>query len=103
MPTGSTRERTYHLRRITGTVALELNLSGVMRSLSTMCIGVGQGIAIALECLSTEDASPGRSLYPPRAWHMLMNKAIQSRSGFALSSGADGLIRDRSWKGAGCD
>ena len=33
--------------RITGTAALEL-LSG-QRSLSTMCIGVGQGIAIALE------------------------------------------------------
>lgn len=35
--------------RITGTAALELNLNGGRRSLSTMCIGVGQGIAIALE------------------------------------------------------
>lgn len=35
--------------RITGTAALELLRSGGMRSLSTMCIGVGQGIAIALE------------------------------------------------------
>jgi acetyl-CoA acyltransferase len=35
--------------RITGTAALELRLSGGRRSLSTMCIGVGQGIAIALE------------------------------------------------------
>jgi acetyl-CoA acyltransferase len=35
--------------RITGTAALELNLKGTKRSLSTMCIGVGQGIAIALE------------------------------------------------------
>ncbi|MDS9469041.1 3-oxoadipyl-CoA thiolase [Paracoccus sp. MBLB3053] len=35
--------------RITGTAALELQLSGGKRSLSTMCIGVGQGIAIALE------------------------------------------------------
>ncbi len=35
--------------RITGTAALELSLSGGRRSLSTMCIGVGQGIAIALE------------------------------------------------------
>ncbi|HWJ75807.1 MAG TPA: 3-oxoadipyl-CoA thiolase [Kaistia sp.] len=35
--------------RITGTAALELALSGGRRSLSTMCIGVGQGIAIALE------------------------------------------------------
>jgi acetyl-CoA acyltransferase len=35
--------------RITGTAALELNLKGAKRSLSTMCIGVGQGIAIALE------------------------------------------------------
>ncbi len=35
--------------RITGTAALELGLSGGRRSLSTMCIGVGQGIAIALE------------------------------------------------------
>lgn len=35
--------------RITGTAALELQLAGGKRSLSTMCIGVGQGIAIALE------------------------------------------------------
>ncbi|AMY70631.1 3-oxoadipyl-CoA thiolase [Frigidibacter mobilis] len=35
--------------RITGTAALELSLTGGTRSLSTMCIGVGQGIAIALE------------------------------------------------------
>lgn len=35
--------------RITGTAALELQLSGGKRSLSTMCIGVGQGIAVALE------------------------------------------------------
>ncbi|MFC3704238.1 3-oxoadipyl-CoA thiolase [Devosia honganensis] len=35
--------------RITGTAALELGLSGARRALATMCIGVGQGIAIALE------------------------------------------------------
>ncbi len=35
--------------RITGTAALELSLTDGRRSLSTMCIGVGQGIAIALE------------------------------------------------------
>ncbi|WP_454289623.1 3-oxoadipyl-CoA thiolase [Rhizobium arsenicireducens] len=35
--------------RITGTAALELQLTGGRFSLSTMCIGVGQGIAIALE------------------------------------------------------
>ncbi|MGO4338768.1 3-oxoadipyl-CoA thiolase [Labrys sp. KB_33_2] len=35
--------------RITGTAALELAHKGSRRSLSTMCIGVGQGIAIALE------------------------------------------------------
>ena len=35
--------------RITGTAALELKLKGGRRSLSTMCIGVGQGIAVALE------------------------------------------------------
>ncbi|MBX3583829.1 MAG: 3-oxoadipyl-CoA thiolase [Rhizobiaceae bacterium] len=35
--------------RITGTAALELVKTGGRRSLSTMCIGVGQGIAIALE------------------------------------------------------
>jgi len=35
--------------RITGTAALELHEIGGRRSLSTMCIGVGQGIAIALE------------------------------------------------------
>ncbi len=35
--------------RITGTAALELKLSGGRYSLSTMCIGVGQGISVALE------------------------------------------------------
>lgn len=35
--------------RITGTAALELSLTGRKRALATMCIGVGQGIAIALE------------------------------------------------------
>ena len=35
--------------RITGTAALELAARGGRRSISAMCIGVGQGIAIALE------------------------------------------------------
>ncbi|MBO0663774.1 3-oxoadipyl-CoA thiolase [Jiella sp. MQZ9-1] len=35
--------------RITGTAALQLALDGGERALATMCIGVGQGIAIALE------------------------------------------------------
>ncbi|OWV65925.1 beta-ketoadipyl CoA thiolase [Rhizobium sp. N122] len=35
--------------RITGTAALELVETGGKYSLSTMCIGVGQGIAVALE------------------------------------------------------
>jgi len=35
--------------RIAGTAALELSLTGRRRALATMCIGVGQGIAIALE------------------------------------------------------
>jgi acetyl-CoA C-acetyltransferase/acetyl-CoA acyltransferase len=35
--------------RITGTAALELARGGGRRALSTMCIGVGQGIALALE------------------------------------------------------
>ena len=35
--------------RIAGTAALELTLRGKDRALATMCIGVGQGIAIALE------------------------------------------------------
>ncbi|MEF2554217.1 3-oxoadipyl-CoA thiolase [Aurantimonas sp. A2-1-M11] len=35
--------------RITGTAALELATTGARRALATMCIGVGQGIAIALE------------------------------------------------------
>ena len=35
--------------RITGTAALELSLGRGRRALATMCIGVGQGIAIALE------------------------------------------------------
>jgi 3-oxoadipyl-CoA thiolase len=35
--------------RITGTAALELSLTGKRRALATMCVGVGQGIALALE------------------------------------------------------
>lgn len=35
--------------RIAGTAALELRLNGGRRALATMCIGVGQGIAVALE------------------------------------------------------
>ncbi|MCG7506126.1 3-oxoadipyl-CoA thiolase, partial [Mesorhizobium sp. IRAMC:0171] len=35
--------------RITGTAALELKERNVRLALATMCIGVGQGIAIALE------------------------------------------------------
>ncbi len=35
--------------RIIGTAALDLGLTGGRRALSMMCIGVGQGIAIALE------------------------------------------------------
>jgi acetyl-CoA acyltransferase len=35
--------------RISGTAALELGLRGANRALATMCIGVGQGIAVALE------------------------------------------------------
>ena len=35
--------------RISGTAALELSLTGKRRALATMCIGVGQGIAVALE------------------------------------------------------
>jgi acetyl-CoA acyltransferase len=37
--------------RIAGTAALELKETGGRYALSTMCIGVGQGIAIALECV----------------------------------------------------
>lgn len=37
--------------RITGTAALELKLNGGKRALSMMCIGVGQGIAIAIEAV----------------------------------------------------
>jgi acetyl-CoA acyltransferase len=35
--------------RISGTAALELKLTGKKRALATMCVGVGQGIAIAIE------------------------------------------------------
>lgn len=35
--------------RITGTAALELQQTGGRRALAAMCVGVGQGIAIALE------------------------------------------------------
>ncbi|MCB5177084.1 3-oxoadipyl-CoA thiolase [Microvirga lenta] len=37
--------------RITGTAALELKLKGKKRALATMCVGVGQGISIALEAV----------------------------------------------------
>lgn len=37
--------------RITGSAALELQLRGGKRALATMCIGVGQGIAVALEAV----------------------------------------------------
>ncbi|MGK9167262.1 3-oxoadipyl-CoA thiolase [Inquilinus limosus] len=37
--------------RIAGTAALELSLTGGKRALVTMCIGVGQGIALALEAV----------------------------------------------------
>ena len=35
--------------RLVGTAALELSLTGKRRALATMCVGVGQGIALALE------------------------------------------------------
>ena len=37
--------------RIAGTAALSLKLGGGKRALATMCIGVGQGIALALEAV----------------------------------------------------
>ncbi|OWJ65103.1 3-oxoadipyl-CoA thiolase [Inquilinus limosus] len=37
--------------RIAGTAALQLSLGGGKRALATMCIGVGQGIALALEAV----------------------------------------------------
>lgn len=37
--------------RIAGTAALELRERGANRAIATMCIGVGQGIAVALESL----------------------------------------------------
>ncbi len=37
--------------RIVGTAALELQATGGKRALATMCIGVGQGIAVAIEAV----------------------------------------------------
>jgi acetyl-CoA acyltransferase len=37
--------------RITGTAALQLKRQGGKRALATMCIGVGQGVAVALEAV----------------------------------------------------
>ncbi len=37
--------------RIAGTAALEMKLNGGRKALATMCIGVGQGIAVALEAV----------------------------------------------------
>ncbi len=38
--------------RLAGTAALQLSLTGKRRALVTMCIGVGQGVAVALEAAS---------------------------------------------------
>ncbi len=38
--------------RITGTAALELKRRGGKRAVATMCVGVGQGIALLLESVS---------------------------------------------------
>ncbi|WP_299785045.1 3-oxoadipyl-CoA thiolase [uncultured Marivita sp.] len=35
--------------RIVGTAALQLQITGGTRALSTMCVGVGQGVAVAIE------------------------------------------------------
>ena len=37
--------------RITGTAALELSLRKARRALATMCVGVGQGISVAIEAV----------------------------------------------------
>ncbi|MDE0113511.1 MAG: 3-oxoadipyl-CoA thiolase, partial [Albidovulum sp.] len=37
--------------RITGTAAVELQKRGGLRALATMCVGVGQGVAIAMEAV----------------------------------------------------
>ncbi|MDE0534280.1 MAG: 3-oxoadipyl-CoA thiolase [Albidovulum sp.] len=37
--------------RITGTAAVELQKRGGIRALATMCVGVGQGVAIAMEAI----------------------------------------------------
>ncbi|MDJ0498748.1 MAG: 3-oxoadipyl-CoA thiolase [Acidimicrobiia bacterium] len=37
--------------RITGTAALELQRRGAKRALATMCVGVGQGVAVLLEAV----------------------------------------------------
>jgi acetyl-CoA acetyltransferase len=37
--------------RIVGSAVLELQVKGGKRALSTMCIGVGQGIAVAIEAV----------------------------------------------------
>lgn len=37
--------------RITGTAALQLKITGQKRALATMCVGVGQGISVALEAV----------------------------------------------------
>ncbi len=38
--------------RIAGTAALEMKKRGVKRALATMCVGVGQGVALALEAVA---------------------------------------------------
>jgi acetyl-CoA acyltransferase len=37
--------------RITGSAALSLKLGGGKRALAMMCVGVGQGIAVAIEAV----------------------------------------------------
>ncbi len=48
--------------RITGPAALQLALTDGTRSLSAMCIGVGQGISIALERIGRLRSCPTRRL-----------------------------------------
>ena len=52
--------------RISGTAALELKERGARRAVATMCIGVGQGIAVALEAawVIRAGCAPGRQPTP---------------------------------------
>ena len=81
--------------RIAGTAALELQVTGKKRALATMCIGVGQGIAMALEArlrihMTDESGQPFcRPSSATRRWRRLFQRSRTCRRCCASSGPAE--------------